>query len=67
VAAVAGAVAASLGYLLRLLLNSLRVLPGVVGPLAVVYGVWLYDPRIACILGGLILWAADLRIGRPKK
>lgn len=54
------AIAAGLGYVIRLLLSILRVLPGVVGPLAVVYGVWLLSQPAGYIVAGLVLWAWDV-------
>jgi hypothetical protein len=61
---VVGQIAAGLGYTVRALLSFLRVLPGLVGPVAVVIGIWLFDYRIALIVAGAILVVADLRIGR---
>lgn len=60
------AIAAGLGHTLRFLLMLIRTLPGLVGPIALVYGVWLFDYRAAIIAGGVILWLADLRIGRIR-
>jgi hypothetical protein len=40
------------------------MLPGLVGPLVVVYGFWLAWPPLGFIVAGVILIAADLRIGR---
>lgn len=54
--------AALLGHLARLLLAFTRVLPGLLGPAVVVVGLWLFDYRIALIVAGVILIAADLRI-----
>ena len=65
-AQVVGALAAFLGVFVRWLIILLRMAPGVVGPVAIVYGVWMYDPRPAVILGGVILWLADLRIEGRK-
>lgn len=61
-----GAIAAGLGYALRFLLALLHALPGLVGPAAIVTGIWAFDWRIATIVGGLILWAWDLRPGRAS-
>lgn len=40
----------------------LRLLPGIAGPVAIVYGLWLFDYRIALIVGGAFLILADLRL-----
>lgn len=62
------AIATGLGLTLRALLTLLRALPGLAGPVAVVYGIWLFDYRVALVVGGLILILADLRVGlaRPQ-
>jgi len=57
---VTAAIAAGLGYVIRLLLSILRALPGVVGPLAMVYGVWLLSRPAGYIVAGLVLWAWDV-------
>lgn len=57
------AIAAGLGYTLRMLAILLRSLPGVAGPIGLVFGIWLFDYRMAIIVGSLILIVADLRIG----
>lgn len=57
------AIAAGLGHTLRALLIFFRALPGLIGPLVVVGGVWMLNHPAAYILAGLILWAADLRMG----
>jgi hypothetical protein len=54
------AIAAGLGYVIRLFLSIVRVLPGVVGPLAMVYGVWLLSQPAGYIVAGLVLWAWDV-------
>lgn len=61
------AIAAGAGYTLRALLVLFRLLPGIVGPISVLAGVWLLSDwpvghAIAVILAGLILWAVDLQI-----
>lgn len=61
-ARVVEAIATGFGHALRGLLIFLRILPGIVGPLVVVYGVWMLNHAAAVILAGLILWAADLQI-----
>lgn len=60
------ALAAGLGYTLRFLLSAIRALPGLVGPAAIVFGLWFYDYRLAIIVGGVILWLADLLIGQSR-
>ncbi len=60
-----GAIAAGLGYTVRALLALLRVLPGIVGPVVAVYGVWLLSRPAGYIAGGLVLWAADVVSSRP--
>lgn len=62
-------VAAGLGHLIRLLLILLRMLPGIIGPITAITGVWMLNHPAAYILAGLVLWAADLRIGsiRPGR
>lgn len=59
-------IAAGLGHSIRMLLVLVRALPGIVGPLVILYGVWMFDYRLALILGGVALLAADLRIGRIR-
>lgn len=54
------AIAAGLGYVIRLFLSIARALPGVVGPLAMVYGVWLLSRPAGYIVAGLVLWAWDV-------
>jgi ABC-type Fe3+ transport system permease subunit len=55
-----GAIAAGLGWTARFLATLLRALPGVIGPVAVVYGVWaIYGPA-GWIAAGLVLWAWDV-------
>lgn len=60
------AIATGLGLTVRALLIFIKALPGLAGPAAVVYGIWLFDYRVALIVGGCILVAADLRIGRIR-
>jgi hypothetical protein len=63
-----GTVAAGLGYLVRGLLAFLRTTPGIVGPVAIVYGVWsIYEPA-GWVVAGLVLWAFDILSSRqaPK-
>lgn len=62
----AGTVAAGLGHLLRFAVWCLRGAPGIVGPIAVLWGLWQFDPRIAWVVGGLVLVLADLRIGHIR-
>lgn len=60
-----GTVAAGLGYLIRGLLSFLRTLPGIVGPVVLVYGFWLIYEPAGWIVGGLALWAFDILTSRP--
>lgn len=59
------AIAAGFGHTLRLLLVLIRMLPGLVGPVAIVAGVWFIFWPAALIVAGVILILADLRIGIP--
>jgi hypothetical protein len=59
------AIAAGFGHTLRLLLVLFRALPGLVGPVAIVGGVWFIYWPAALIVAGVILVLADLRIGLP--
>lgn len=55
-------IAAGLGHTFRGLLMLVRLLPGIAGPVAIVYGLWLFDYRIALVIGGGFLILADLRL-----
>lgn len=61
------AIAAGLGHTLRVLLGLLRSLPGLIGPIAIVAGVWMIYRPAALILCGVILILADLRIGSTQR
>lgn len=55
-----GAIAAGLGFVVRLLASIVRALPGIVGPMVVIYGVWLvYEPG-GWIVAGLVIWLWDI-------
>jgi hypothetical protein len=62
-----GAVASGLGYLVRALLVLLRSLPGIVGPLLVIYGVDLIYRPAGWIVAGLMVWALDVIGSAPVK
>jgi hypothetical protein len=59
-----GAIAGGLGLLARLILWSIRPVLVAVGCGFALYGVWLFDPRVSYIAGGLA--AAGLFWPRPK-
>lgn len=58
-----GAAAALLGWAVRGLWVLIQALPMVIALGSIAYGVWLYDPRAAYIVVGLMLLVA---IRRPK-
>lgn len=57
------AIATGLGLTLRALLRFLRIIPGIAAPVGLVYGIWLYDYRVAIIVGSMALFLLDVRIG----
>lgn len=58
-----GAIAAGLGFVVRLLASIVRALPGIVGPMVVVYGVWLVYEPAGWVVAGLVIWLWDIVTG----
>jgi hypothetical protein len=57
--------AAALGHTLRILVLLLMALPQVAALALIVYGVWLFDHRVAIIITGVILLALSAPKSRP--
>jgi hypothetical protein len=62
-----GAIAAGLGFTVRLLASLLRAAPGVVGPVIAIYGVWLVYRPAGYIVAGLVVWAVDIVASVPPR
>ena len=62
-----GAIAAGTGFVVRALLATLRALPGIMGPLLLVYGCWLLHEAAGYIVAGVVLWLADIVRGLPAR
>lgn len=59
---VAGALAALLGYIARLVVGLVKVLPGLVGPALIVIGVSMFSIPAAVIVAGIALLLLDRRV-----